>query len=50
MIFQILILVIVFYIFLSTIYIIEPGKNVKEAANIELDNSSREPYIDEVAD
>ena len=50
MIFQILILTVVFYIFISTVYIIEPGKNVKQDGDIALDNSSRESYIDEVTD
>lgn len=50
MIILIFILFISFYIFISAIYIIEPGKNAKQDGNTDLDKCDDETYIDEVTD
>ncbi len=47
---QIIILLISIYIFISTVYIIEPGKNAKQDGNIGLDNCDDDTYNDEVTD
>lgn len=48
--FQIFILIFSFYIFMSTIFIIKPGKNSKQIITVDLDNSSDDVYIEDATD
>ena len=48
MICQLLSLIVAFYIFIATIYTIEPGKNAKYDADLDLDISGGQAYITEV--
>ena len=48
MIYQIIIVCITFYIFISTIYNIKPGKNVKDDVTRRLDKLDKDSYIADV--